>query len=88
MKVFMRLRLWQRSNSRFIKMAFNTPVGEGRKCMHLKVINSSSKGNGYVLESNTDSLLIECGVKFKQIQSTLNYDLSSIKGCLISHEHL
>jgi len=56
--------------------------------VYLKVIGSSSRGNGYVLESNTGSLMIECGIQFKQTQKALEFDLSDIKGCLISHEHL
>ncbi|SPF51193.1 Metallo-beta-lactamase domain protein (fragment) [Candidatus Desulfosporosinus infrequens] len=56
--------------------------------MHLKVISSSSRANGYVLESDTGSLLIECGVSFKKIQQSLDFNLSRIRGCLITHEHL
>jgi phosphoribosyl 1,2-cyclic phosphodiesterase len=32
--------------------------------------------------------MIECGIEFKKIQQALDFDLSRIKGCLISHEHL
>jgi phosphoribosyl 1,2-cyclic phosphodiesterase len=56
--------------------------------VHLKVISSCSKGNCYVLESDAGSLLIECGVPFNQIQKAVNFDISNIQGCLISHEHL
>jgi len=56
--------------------------------MHLKVIGSSSKGNGYVLISDTGSLLIECGVLFKQIRQALDFNFSGVHGCLISHAHL
>jgi phosphoribosyl 1,2-cyclic phosphodiesterase len=56
--------------------------------VHLKVIGSSSQGNSYILNSNTGSLLIDCGIRFKEIQRAFDFNLSGIKGCLISHEHL
>lgn len=61
-------------------------MGQGIN-MKLKVLGSSSKGNCYILQSPTGSLLIEAGVHFKEVQKELNYDLSSIVGCLITHEH-
>lgn len=56
--------------------------------MHLRVIGSSSRGNSYVLKSNTGSLLIDCGVPFKQIQKAVDFNMSNIQGCLVTHEHL
>ncbi len=56
--------------------------------MNLKVIGSSSKGNAYVLESPTGKLLLECGFSnFRIIKEALNYDLKSVKGCLLTHSH-
>lgn len=55
--------------------------------MHLKVLGSSSKGNCYILESPTGSLLIEAGIPWKEILNGLNYDISKVEGCLISHSH-
>lgn len=55
--------------------------------MKLKVLSSSSKGNCYILESPTGSLLLECGLPWKQILQGLNYDISNVVGCLVSHEH-
>lgn len=56
--------------------------------MQIKCINSSSKGNCYILESKTGSLLIECGVPFKIIKQALNFDLSKIIGVIGTHAHL
>ena len=53
----------------------------------IKVIASGSKGNCYYLNDGSTSLLIECGIKFKDIQKALNFNLSEIKGVLLSHEH-
>lgn len=61
---------------------------KGGSAMHLKIVGSSSSGNSYILETQSGSLLIECGIQFKKIQQALGYDLSSVRGCLISHEHL
>lgn len=55
--------------------------------MKLKVIGSSSKGNSYILETPTGCLILDCGVRFKEIQKTLDFDLSSVHGCLVTHEH-
>ncbi len=55
--------------------------------MILKVIASSSKGNAYILDNGKHQLLIECGVKMQDIKAALDFDLTKIAGCLISHEH-
>lgn len=55
--------------------------------MRLKIIGSSSAGNAYVLYNGTEALLIEAGVRMKKIKEAMNFDLSGIVGCLISHEH-
>lgn len=56
--------------------------------MKLKVLASGSKGNCYILESPTGTLIIECGVKYKDILQGLSFNLSEAVGCLISHAHL
>ena len=56
--------------------------------MKFKTIASGSKGNCYLLETDTGSLLIEAGIPIKQIKRALNYNFSNIIGCLISHEHM
>jgi len=55
--------------------------------MNLKVIGSSSNGNAYILETPTGSLMLECGLPLRKIQEVLDFNLSNIKACLISHEH-
>lgn len=56
--------------------------------MKLIVIGSSSKGNCYLLKSETETLILEAGVKLMEVKKALDFDLSSITGCLITHEHL
>lgn len=55
--------------------------------MKLKVLASSSKGNAYILESPTGTLLIECGLKGKEIIKGLNFNLLNVVGALLSHSH-
>jgi phosphoribosyl 1,2-cyclic phosphodiesterase len=55
--------------------------------MKLKVLGSSSKGNCYILENDSEALIIECGVKFDKVKQALNYNLRKVVGCLLTHEH-
>lgn len=55
--------------------------------MFLRVINSGSSGNGYILESENEALIIECGCKLIDIKKALNFNISKVVGCLVSHEH-
>jgi phosphoribosyl 1,2-cyclic phosphodiesterase len=51
------------------------------------VCNSGSSGNGYVLETDKEALLIEAGCRFADIKKMLNFNVSKIQGLIISHEH-
>ncbi|QZY56683.1 MBL fold metallo-hydrolase [Crassaminicella profunda] len=55
--------------------------------MKLKVLGSGSKGNCYLLCSPTETLILECGLPYKTILKGLNFNLNSVVGCLVSHEH-
>jgi len=55
--------------------------------MILKTISTGSKGNSYILETNTEALLIECGVKMSEIKKAIYFNVSKIKSCIITHEH-
>lgn len=48
---------------------------------------SSSHGNCYVVSDGWTSILLECGISFRRIKKGLGFDLSAIRGCLVSHEH-
>jgi phosphoribosyl 1,2-cyclic phosphodiesterase len=50
-------------------------------------LGSSSAGNAYRVTDGYTPLLLEAGIRFKDIQKGCNYQLSSIAGCLITHEH-
>lgn len=53
----------------------------------LRVLGSNSKGNCYLLSTSKETLIIECGMKYKDILEGLDYDLSKVVGCLVTHEH-
>lgn len=55
--------------------------------MKLKVISTGSIGNAYLLETEQEVLLIECGVKFADIKKALDFNFSKVAGCLVSHCH-
>lgn len=55
--------------------------------MKLIVLGSSSKGNGYILTNGHESLIIECGVRLKEVKKALDFNISSVVGCLSSHSH-
>ena len=48
---------------------------------------SSSHGNCYVVNDGETAILLECGISFRRIKKGLGFDLSAIRGCLVSHEH-
>jgi len=56
--------------------------------MLFKSLASSSKGNCYLVKSDGIApLMIECGIPMKALREKLNFSLSGLAGCLISHEH-
>jgi len=48
---------------------------------------SGSSGNLYKIDDGETSLLIEVGLPINEIKEKLEFRLSEITGCLISHEH-
>jgi len=55
--------------------------------MDFRVLASGSKGNAYLVTDEGRSLLIEAGLPIKTLRRALNFKLSEVDGCLISHEH-
>ncbi|MDR0618303.1 MAG: MBL fold metallo-hydrolase [Bacteroidales bacterium] len=50
-------------------------------------VGSGSAGNAYILRTTAGTLLIEAGLPVATIKRSLNYKISDIAGCLISHSH-
>lgn len=55
--------------------------------MKLKIINSGSVGNCYLLIGTNTTLIIEAGVNFQLIKQALNFDLTRVAGIILTHEH-
>jgi phosphoribosyl 1,2-cyclic phosphodiesterase len=55
--------------------------------MELIVLGSSSRGNCYILNSNTEALVIEAGVSLLEVKKAVGFNISKIRGVLVSHEH-
>lgn len=55
--------------------------------MKLRCLGSSSSGNCYILYNNIEAIILEAGVKFSDIKKSLNFDLSKVKGVVVSHRH-
>lgn len=58
--------------------------------MKVCLLTSGSIGNAVVIESDNDSLLIDCGIsykKFEELISLTDLDPSKIKNMLVTHEH-
>lgn len=54
----------------------------------VRTIGSGSSGNCYLVNINNTKILLECGLPFKKIQKALNYKVSDIDFCLVTHEHM
>src|SRR5690606_2426163 len=55
--------------------------------MQLITVGTGSKGNCYILKGKSDTLSIEAGVKFSEVEKALNFNFRAVSGCLITHEH-
>lgn len=55
--------------------------------MEIQVLASSSRGNCYRVSDEHTSLLLECGIPYREIQRGLGFRVSDTAGCLITHEH-
>lgn len=56
--------------------------------MELRVIATGSKGNAYALVSESgEMLLLECGVPLRDVLRAVGWQLGSVVGVLLTHEH-
>lgn len=56
--------------------------------MELTVIGSSSKGNSYVIQNESEAIVIECGMPFIEVKKVVNFNIKKIVCALCTHEHL
>lgn len=56
--------------------------------MKIKVVNTGSQnGNCYILESESEALILDAGCRYKDILKALQWNISKVCGVLISHIH-
>lgn len=53
----------------------------------IEVLASGSTGNCYRIDDGSTPLLLECGLRWKEIQQGICFQTSELAGCLVSHEH-
>ena len=55
--------------------------------MILKCLGSGSSGNCYLLSSEAETLVLDCGLPIREIKKGLDWDISKVVGVLCSHVH-
>lgn len=55
--------------------------------MTLKILQTGSSGNCYLLQNKTETLIIEAGILYKRILKGLDFNLMDVVGVVISHSH-
>lgn len=55
--------------------------------MKLKCLGSGSSGNCYLLFTENETLILDCGIPIMEIKKGLNFDLSKVVGCVVTHSH-
>lgn len=55
--------------------------------MTITTLGSGSSGNGYVLQNDTEALIIECGINYKHAVEALKGNVGKVSGCLVTHSH-
>lgn len=47
----------------------------------------SQQGNCYLLSTETETLILDCGIPIMEVKKGLNFDLSKVVGCVVTHSH-
>ena len=55
--------------------------------MKLSILGSSSSSNCYVLHNDKEALIIEAGVTIQNVKQALDFNISKVVGCFVTHEH-
>lgn len=55
--------------------------------MKIQILKTGSSGNCYLLSTDSQTLIIDCGVKLAEIKKGLKFDVKRIVGCIVSHSH-
>lgn len=55
--------------------------------MKLSILGSSSSANCYVLHNDKEALILEAGVTIQNVKQALDFNISKVIGCFVTHEH-
>lgn len=55
--------------------------------MNLRCLGSGSSGNCYLLSTEKETLVLDCGLTIREIKKGLNWDISKVVGGLCTHAH-
>ena len=55
--------------------------------LYLHTVGSGSTGNCHILQHDDEFLLLDAGVHVSSIKKALNYNVTGIAGCIVTHHH-
>lgn len=55
--------------------------------LKLKCLATGSSGNCYLLSTENETLILDCGIPIMDIKKGLDFDLSKVVGCVVTHSH-
>lgn len=55
--------------------------------MNLRVAGTGSSGNAYLLTCGSETLVIDCGIRFLTVKKALNFQIRGIVGAITTHSH-
>lgn len=55
--------------------------------MELTVLGSSSSGNGYIIQSGDEAIILEAGMHPSKAKQALTFNTEKVKGCFVTHAH-
>ena len=55
--------------------------------LKLKCLATGSSGNCYLLSTETETLILDCGIPIMDIKKGLDFDFTNVAGCLVTHGH-
>ena len=56
--------------------------------MNLLTVGSGSSGNCHLLRTNNQVLILDAGVRIKEINKAIGYDLEPVQGAIVTHDHM
>lgn len=53
----------------------------------IRCLGSGSKGNGWIIDDGREVLIVDCGVPVKEMKIAIDFEISRVVGCIVSHSH-